>query len=70
MEIKKKLPEDGVEWLASRVTAKRITNGRMDIEIVVFDEEGDIVALSSHVALIYPAMRNMVRSNRAHENKL
>ena len=36
-----------------------IKNGRMDLEVVVLDEEGDIVALSQHVALIVGAERNL-----------
>ena len=69
MDIKKELPKEGAEWLFSRVKAKQIRNGRMDIEIVVLDQTGDIVALSNHVALIVPAERNTVRSEKgkAHE---
>ena len=63
MEMKKLLPPHGVEWLSSRITCSQIRNGRMDIEIVVFDEDGELVALSNHVALIVPAQRNMQRSN-------
>ncbi|KAI9826524.1 MAG: hypothetical protein M1826_006625 [Phylliscum demangeonii] len=46
LDIKKRLPEEGVEWLFSRVRAKSIKNGRMDLEVVILDETGDIVALS------------------------
>lgn len=59
MEIKKLLPPDGVEWLFVRVRPKQIRNGRLDLEIVVLDEEGDIVALSSHVALIVNGEMNL-----------
>jgi hypothetical protein len=31
-------PEDGVEWLFVRVEAKRIKQGRMDLEIIIMDE--------------------------------
>jgi hypothetical protein len=58
LEIKKILPPDGVEWLFVRVQAKQIKNGRMDLEVVIMDQEGDIVALSHHVALILGADRN------------
>lgn len=64
MEMKKLLPSHGVEWLSSRVTCSQIRNGRMDIEIVVFDEAGELVALSNHVALIVPAQRNMQRGDQ------
>lgn len=59
LDIKKALPEEGVEWLFSRVETKQIKNGRMDLEVVIMDAEGDIVALSHHVALAVSAQRNM-----------
>lgn len=59
LDIKKPLPEDGVEWLFSRVETKQIKNGRMDLEVVIFDATGDIVALSQHVALAVSVQRNL-----------
>lgn len=59
LEFKKLLPPEGVEWLFVRCHAKQIKNGRMDMEIVILDEGGDIVALSSHVALIVSSDRQL-----------
>jgi hypothetical protein len=59
VEFKKKLPPQGVEWLYSRVQSKVLKNGRMDIDIVVLDAQGEAVALSNHVALIVGAERNL-----------
>nr|KMM69705.1 hypothetical protein CPAG_06019 [Coccidioides posadasii RMSCC 3488] len=58
VEFKKRLPKEGVEWLYSRVHTKMLENGRMDLDIVVLDQAGDIVALSNHVALVVGAERN------------
>lgn len=63
LDIKKALPLEGAEWLFTRVRAKMIKNGRMDLEVVILDEGGYIVAVSSHVALIVGAERNMSRGN-------
>ncbi|KAJ9645323.1 hypothetical protein H2199_003329 [Coniosporium tulheliwenetii] len=38
LDVKKALPEEGVEWLFARVRAKQIKNGRLDLEVVVLDE--------------------------------
>ena len=65
MEIKKALPEEGVEWLFSRVAVKQIKNGRMDIEVVTLDAEGDIVLLSHHVALAVSSQRNLAERRTA-----
>jgi acyl-coenzyme A thioesterase PaaI-like protein len=45
LDMKKALPEEGVEWLFARVRAKRIKNGRFDLEVIILDETGDVVAL-------------------------
>jgi hypothetical protein len=36
-----------------------LKNGRMGLNVVVLDEQGQIVALSNHVALIMNAARNL-----------
>ena len=59
IDFKKPLPEEGVSWLFSRVRAKKIENGRMDLEVEIRNEGGEVVALSQHVALILGAERNM-----------
>ncbi len=59
LDIKKALPEEGAEWLFVRVDTKVIKNGRMDIEVVICDEGGEVVALSQHVAFAVPAERNL-----------
>jgi Thioesterase-like superfamily len=60
LDIKKALPEpEGVEWLFVRVGAKIIKNGRMDLEILVLDEGGEVVAISTHAGLIMGTERNM-----------
>ncbi|KAI1075584.1 thioesterase-like superfamily-domain-containing protein [Whalleya microplaca] len=58
LDIKKALPPEGVEWLFVRVHAKSAKNGRDDLEVVILDEAGDIVALSHHVVLMLSAERN------------
>lgn len=71
LDIKKALPEEGVDWLFVRTRAKQIRNGRYDLEVVVMDEVGDIVALSHHVCMILPAARNLAARNTANkETKL
>ncbi|KAI2626174.1 thioesterase-like superfamily-domain-containing protein [Xylaria nigripes] len=59
LDIKKALPAEGVEWLYVRVYSKMIKNGRFDYEVVIFDDTGDVVALSHHVAMILNGSRNL-----------
>jgi hypothetical protein len=69
LDIKKLLPPEGVEWLHVRVYPKQIKNGRFDYEVVVFDETGDIVALSHHVAMVLDGRRN-TGARGARESKI
>jgi len=64
LDIKKALPEEGVEWLFSRSRSKVIKNGRFDIEVVILDQFGELVALSHHVTLILGVDRNMAERSR------
>ncbi|KAI7786420.1 putative trehalose-phosphate synthase (udp-forming) [Diaporthe eres] len=65
LDVKKALPEEGVDWLFVRTRAKQIRNGRYDLEVVVMDAADDIVALSHHVCMILPAARNLAARNGA-----
>lgn len=58
IETKKALPEHGAEWLFMRVVSRQIKNGRLDLEVLVLDESGDLVAISQHVNLIVGMERN------------
>jgi acyl-coenzyme A thioesterase PaaI-like protein len=58
LDIKKALPAEGVKWLQVRAQMKRIKNGRMDLEVFVHDEAGELVALSHHVGFVLDASRN------------
>ncbi|KAI9654964.1 MAG: hypothetical protein M1821_005717 [Bathelium mastoideum] len=49
IEIKKRLPAEGVKWLFMRAQAKEIKHGRQSMEIILLDAEGDLVALSSQI---------------------
>lgn len=69
LDVKKALPEDGVRWLGVRLQAKKIENGRYDLEVLAFDEGGDLVAISNHVCLAVSSARNTA-ARRKGESKL
>lgn len=72
LDVKKALPKEGVKWLFVRLQAKMIKNGRFDLEIVVLDEAGDLVALSHHVCFAVSAARNLAARRKVDggESKL
>ncbi|OJZ80779.1 hypothetical protein ASPFODRAFT_147545 [Aspergillus luchuensis CBS 106.47] len=59
IDLKKRLPEEGVEWLYSRVYTKKVRDGRTDLDVTVVDDKGDVVALSTQVGLVLSASRNI-----------
>jgi hypothetical protein len=70
IDVKKALPKEGVEWLFVRTQSKMIKNGRLDLEVMVFDEAGDVVCLSHHVVLVLGAERNTAKRTRTADTKL
>lgn len=70
LDIKKALPPEGVEWLHVRVVSKHIQNGRYDYEVIIFDEGGDLVALSHHVAMVLDGSRNTAARGGNGESKM
>ncbi|KIE02699.1 thioesterase family protein, partial [Metarhizium majus ARSEF 297] len=58
LENKTALPEQGAKWLNMRITSKQISNGKFDPDIIVRDADGELVALSSHVAMVLSMSRN------------
>lgn len=64
LENKALLPEGGARWLNMRVTSKKIDGGRFDIEVLVRDEDGDVVALSHHLAMVVSMERNMGKKTK------
>ncbi|RWA06393.1 hypothetical protein EKO27_g8706 [Xylaria grammica] len=63
LEVKAALPEEGAEWLNIRVTSKQIKDGRFDLEVLVRDADGEIIALSHHVALVLSIERNTTKTD-------
>jgi hypothetical protein len=71
LDVKKALPDEGTRWLFCRTRAKQIHKGRLDLEIIIMDEVGEIVALSHHVALVLSAARNLaVRKRESSDSKM
>ncbi|KAH7127788.1 thioesterase-like superfamily-domain-containing protein [Dactylonectria estremocensis] len=64
IDFKKQLPVDGEEWLHSCVSMMQVKNGRTDIQVVLRDALGQLVALASQVGL---AMSSGRRRRSEHE---
>ncbi|KAL4869838.1 hypothetical protein BDV12DRAFT_208294 [Aspergillus spectabilis] len=58
VDLKKRIPKEGVEWLHERVVTRMVRGGRADLDVVMLDAEGGLVATSSQVALVVDSARN------------
>ena len=52
LEIKKRLPKEGVEWLYCRAMTRGIRNGRWDADVILIDRDGEVIATSTQTALM------------------
>ncbi|KAJ5728663.1 uncharacterized protein N7483_003171 [Penicillium malachiteum] len=68
LDLKKRLPPGGVEWLYSRIDTKVVSNGRTDLNVTILDKDGEVVAMGSQVGLVVSASRNF--GNRKAVTKL
>ncbi|RAH86817.1 hypothetical protein BO86DRAFT_414869 [Aspergillus japonicus CBS 114.51] len=59
VDLKTRLPEEGVEWLQSHVVTRMLRGSRADLEVVILNEQGELVATSTQVALVVDAARNL-----------
>lgn len=60
LDVKKEPPTaKGWEWLFLRVEMLKVAHGRFDMRMLILDEEGELVALGNHTALIVSMERNM-----------
>ncbi|KAF7113700.1 hypothetical protein CNMCM5793_003056 [Aspergillus hiratsukae] len=68
IDLKTRIPPEGVEWLHTRVVTRMLRGSRADLDVVILDPEGELIALSTQVALVVDASRNT--KGRAGPEKL
>jgi hypothetical protein len=52
IEVKRALPEEGVDWLFLRNRTKMVREGRADVHGEIFNAEGELVAVTQQLWLI------------------
>jgi acyl-coenzyme A thioesterase PaaI-like protein len=68
VDVKRSLPKEGAKWMFVRIQSKMIHNGRKDLEVIIMDEHGEIIALSHHVAMILSASRNLAKRGEGRKD--
>ncbi|KAE8381300.1 thioesterase-like superfamily-domain-containing protein [Aspergillus bertholletiae] len=64
VDLKKSIPAEGTTWLHSRVVTQTLRAGRADIRVEIFDQSGDLVAISSQVCMVVGFDRNLKNGDR------
>ncbi|TGO66713.1 hypothetical protein BELL_0938g00040 [Botrytis elliptica] len=64
VEMKKLLPLGGAKWLFMRAQAKEIKDGRWSMEVMVFDEGMELVAVSQQLCPIIELSRAMANKQK------
>ncbi|TGO49767.1 hypothetical protein BOTNAR_0418g00110 [Botryotinia narcissicola] len=64
IEIKRLLAPGGTKWLLMRAQAKEIKDGRLSMEVMVFDEGMELVALSQQLCPIIELSRAMANKQK------
>jgi hypothetical protein len=71
LDIKKVPPTArGWDWLFLRIEMNVVKNGRFDMSVMIFDEEGELVAMGNHTALILAATRGLTKGVKAVQSKI
>lgn len=61
IEVKKNLPAEGVKWLFTRFRMKGLSDGRFDLGCEVWDEQGELVAVSQQVWMVVEVDREKMK---------
>ena len=69
MQVHRALPLEGVDWLWQKVWATEISNGRMDIQVVIADIEG-IIAVASLSVMVVGQGRNRRAEPETSKSKI
>ncbi|KAL3428905.1 thioesterase-like superfamily-domain-containing protein [Aspergillus tetrazonus] len=70
IDLKTRLPPSGVEWLYSRVVTRMVRGSRADLEVLILDQDGELIATSTQVALVVDPARNVKGRLQADSGKL
>ena len=60
VEVKRKLPEKGVKWLLTRMKTNEVVDGRMDVQGMIWDDSGNLIALAQYVWFVVETSRAVV----------
>jgi hypothetical protein len=64
IDLKTRIPPEGVEWLYARVVSKMVRGSRADIDVTVLDSQGVLIGIGTQISLVVDSSRNLKGRNR------
>lgn len=59
IDLKARLPPEGAECLHLRVVTRMLRGSRVDLDVLILDQKGELVSTSTQVALVVAGSRNI-----------
>jgi hypothetical protein len=59
IDLKTRIPPEGVEWLYTRVVSRMIRGSRADIDVTVLDSQGELMGIGTQISLVVDSSRNL-----------
>ncbi|KAH7303918.1 thioesterase family protein [Stachybotrys elegans] len=59
IEFKRRLPEQGLRWVFTRIESRMMEAGRMDLDITLCDEQMGLVCVAHQLVVVVEAQRKM-----------
>lgn len=57
-EFKRRLPAEGLRWVYTRAGTKMTRGGRMDLDIVLYDKNMELVCVAQQLLVVVDSKRN------------
>lgn len=70
IEYKRRLPKEGLRFTFTRATAKKLLDGRMDVDLTICNEDMEVVCLARQLILVLGVHRKFGGEAKTPESKL
>ncbi|KAM4056356.1 thioesterase-like superfamily protein [Hirsutella rhossiliensis] len=65
IEYKRRLPDDGQRWIFTRAATKMLQDGRMDLDVTMFNENIELLCTAHQLILVLEAQRKFHKAKSA-----
>ena len=70
VDVKRKLPQEGVKWLFTRMKTNEAVDGRLDVQGHIWDDHGRLIALAQYVWFVVETSRAVLTKAKEEKSKM